>query len=148
MTQKHALPSKFKEFVPIAAGAPSFSILFLFGLSAFVNNLFHTTANTTHTPMVVATSPAMPGKSDTYKNTSDNVAGNTTSTPPANPQAATVSIGEILAAGNAKKGAKVVKNISPATALTKATRIKSVPISIQSLATKSAQQRATNILHL
>ncbi len=112
MTHKQHLPSKFEEFVPIAAGALGFSILFLFGLSAFVNNLFHPEAGTAHQPMIATTSPQVPGASDTAKNTQDthdNVAGNTTSTPAAKPPATTVSIGQMLASGNAKKGAKVAK---------------------------------------
>ncbi len=112
MKHKQHLPSKFEEFVPIAAGALGFSILFLFGLSAFVNNLFQPEAGSAHQPMIATTAPHKPAASDSGKNTQnthDNVAGSTTSKPVAKPPSAIVSIGQILAKGDAKKGAKVAK---------------------------------------
>ncbi len=112
MTHKQHLPSKFEEFVTLFAGALGFSILFLFALSAFVNNLYQSEADTGHSPMTASTSPQMPGKNSTGKNTQethDSVAGNTASTPSAKPPASTIPIGQMLATGDQKKGAKVAK---------------------------------------
>ena len=115
MTQKHSLPSKFEEFVPIAAAALGFSILFLFALSSFVNNLYQTGPGAAHGPEIAATTPhtpaqtMKPGQTATGKSTPethDAAAAKPMQKPAATPTIKTVSIGQMLKNGNAKKGAQ------------------------------------------
>ncbi len=104
MTHKPHLPSKFEEFVTVFAGALGFSILFLFALSAFVNTLFHTqVAPAAHSPMIAATPSLQAGKK------TEKTPDNKTLKPAEKPPVAMVSIGQMLAKGDAKKGAKVAK---------------------------------------
>ena len=112
MTHKQHLPSKLEEFVTVFAGALGLSILFLFALSAFVNNLHQSDTTGAHGPVIASTSPHKPGKIDGGKNTQethDTMAGKPSDKPAGKPPVVMVSIGKMLAKGDAKKGAKVAK---------------------------------------
>lgn len=102
MAHKHSLPSKLEEFVTVFAGALGFSILFLFALSSFVNNLYHRDSGSEHGQMAATTPGEMP------KSTPE-THGTQAAKPTDAPKVASVSIGEMLASGNADKGAKVAK---------------------------------------
>jgi cytochrome c len=103
----HHTPSKLEAFMAIFGAALGFSVLFMFALSSFVNMLYDTGSGHTSAAMHAADEQKhdTPDGQQAAKNTTAEHGATDAATTPVE----TVSIGKLLAQGDAKKGAKVAK---------------------------------------
>ncbi len=100
MTSKHSAPSKYQTLFVVALGALGFSLLFMFAVSGFVNMITQTKEEATQEDSHMA---------DTSHSSAPEKPKTVASKPASSPAEKTVSLGQMLAKGDAKKGAKVAK---------------------------------------
>ena len=121
MTTRHSAPSKLESFLAIFGAALGFSVLFMFALSSFVNNLYET--NSGHASGEMQADSGHPAGDHGDKTKTTNIitrdGQGTTVKPtdskpaspakPATPATAKPKLGKLLAEADPKKGAKVAK---------------------------------------